>query len=535
MNLKLRNFTLKQKLLLLQACSLAGMAALLACFFWLEQRVGQQVIFPNFETQILKGHENTLKTLVDTEAQILAERLKSASTAAEQKAIIESQTDPLRFLEDQSGYFFSYDLQGTRINVPTNKGQNGQNCMHLKDSDGFELVRGLVDAAKKGGGFVRYRFDKPGKGVQPKLSYVSLIPGTDYFVGSGVYIDDVESERAALAAKVSGQMKTYFIYLGTFSVAILALTVTLALLLSRSITSIITKTAGELLTSAQNVSTASTHLSQTSQLRAEGSSQQAASTEETSASLELLSTMTRRNTDEINGATVLARDARMAADNGVADMEAMSAAMEAIKASSDDVAVIIKTINEIAFQTNILALNAAVEAARAGEAGMGFAVVADEVRNLAQRSAKAAEETTARIEGAIHKTVSGVRITAKVAEALNGIVLKSRQMDEISTRVAAASKEQHDGISQINQAMGQSSKVTQSIAASAEESAASAEELSAQAETMRCSVMELMQLVNRDRQNLARFSQAPRATAPRGITSARGRSTEVLAGDFNTF
>ena len=105
------------------------------------------------------------------------------------------------------------------------------------------------------------------------------------------------------------------------------------------------------------------------------------------------------------------------------DMQTMSAAMEAIKSSSDDIAKIIKTIDEIAFQTNILALNAAVEAARAGEAGMGFAVVADEVRNLAQRSAQAAKETAAKIEGAIVQNHGqGVEISSKVVHALNDIV-----------------------------------------------------------------------------------------------------------------
>jgi methyl-accepting chemotaxis protein len=165
--------------------------------------------------------------------------------------------------------------------------------------------------------------------------------------------------------------------------------------------------------------------------------------------------------------------------------------MEAIKVSSDDIAKIIKTIDEIAFQTNILALNAAVEAARAGEAGMGFAVVADEVRNLAQRSAQAAKETAGKIEGAITKTGQGVEISSKVAQTLNEIVTKARQVDELVAEVASASREQTEGITQINTAVGQMDKVTQSNAANAEESAAAAEELNAQAEVMKQSVAEL--------------------------------------------
>ena len=177
-------------------------------------------------------------------------------------------------------------------------------------------------------------------------------------------------------------------------------------------------------------------------------------------------------------------------------MQTMAAAMEAIKVSSDDIAKIIKTIDEIAFQTNILALNAAVEAARAGEAGMGFAVVADEVRNLAQRCAQAAKETAGKIEGAIAKTGQGVDISSKVAAALNEIVTKVRQVDELVSEVASASREQTDGITQINTAVGQMDKVTQSNAANAEESAAAAEELNSQAGIMKQSVAELLQLVS---------------------------------------
>jgi methyl-accepting chemotaxis protein len=218
---------------------------------------------------------------------------------------------------------------------------------------------------------------------------------------------------------------------------------------------------------SQEVAAAASQVAIASQSLAEGASEQAASLEETSSSLEELASMTKRNADNSQQAHDLSKQTRAAADKGAADMLEMNTAMAAIKASSDDIAKIIKTIDEIAFQTNILALNAAVEAARAGEAGMGFAVVADEVRNLAQRSAQAAKETAAKIEGAIRTTAQGVTLSGKVAQALNDIVTKARQVDELAAEVAGASREQTQGITQINVAVGQMDKVIQSNAAGA--------------------------------------------------------------------
>ena len=246
--------------------------------------------------------------------------------------------------------------------------------------------------------------------------------------------------------------------------------------------------ADQTLTSAGQVATAS-------QTLATGSSEQAAATEETSSSLEEMASMTKRNAENASQANELARLARVAAEQGVGDMGKMAAAMAAIQASSNDIAKIIMTIDEIAFQTNILALNAAVEAARAGEAGMGFAVVADEVRNLAQRCAQAAKGTAVKIEAAIANTSQGVEISGKVAHMLNEIVIKVRRVDELVTEVADASREQTLGITQINQSVGHMEKVTQSITATAEESAAAAEELNSQAEVMKRSVVSLLKLV----------------------------------------
>jgi methyl-accepting chemotaxis protein len=226
-----------------------------------------------------------------------------------------------------------------------------------------------------------------------------------------------------------------------------------------------------------------------------------------------MASMTKRNAETAAKVKDLGSQARQAGDAGVNDMAEMTKAMSAIKASSDDIAKIIKTIDEIAFQTNILALNAAVEAARAGEAGMGFAVVADEVRSLAQRCAQAAKETAGKIEDAVQKSAHGAAISAKVAKSLEEIVAKARQVDEMAGEVAAASQEQSQGIAQVNTAVTQMDKVTQSNAASAEESASAAEEMTAQAEALREAVAELQRLVDARNTQAATFGSAPKRHA----------------------
>ena len=352
-----------------------------------------------------------------------------------------------------------------------------------------------MEKAKSGGGFVNYYFEKAGQGVQPKLSYSTMIPGTDFLIGAGVYVDNIAAERALLAQRIADQQGRYSVYVMAVFLVILVVTVTLALLLSNSVTKAIKNIADRLLGGSDQVAAASAELSSQGQVLAQGASQQAATIEETTAWLEEMAGIIRRNSESAGKAEDIAKAAQLAADRGAVDMQAMSGAISALKASSHDIGKIIKTIDEIAFQTNILALNAAVEAARAGEAGMGFAVVADEVRNLAQRSAQAARETTEKIEGAMANTASGVSLSDKVAESFNDIATRARQVVEMVAQVAQGSANQTERIRQINSAVTDMNQVTQSSAANAEESAAAAEQLNAQAYSVKSDVFELLTLV----------------------------------------
>jgi methyl-accepting chemotaxis protein len=243
------------------------------------------------------------------------------------------------------------------------------------------------------------------------------------------------------------------------------------------------------------VAAAAEQMSSSSQALAGGASRQAASLEETTASLEEMLSMTRRNAESAGSASQAAAQARQSADAGAQRMDSLREAMQGIKSSSDEIRKILKTIDEIAFQTNILALNAAVEAARAGEAGAGFAVVADEVRNLARRSAEAARDTAARIDESTHRSHHGATITDEVAKQFVDIQTQVKRLDELVAEIARASAEQQEGIGQINAAVVKMDQDTQANAATAEEAAAAAEQLNSQSTLLRGTVRSMTRLL----------------------------------------
>ena len=490
-----KNMSFKSKMMIFPIVMLVAILVVSIVDEVLNRHTLAAIVYPKTGDAVLKGCEDTLKSTTEIEATLIGEAIQDVQDVESKIEIITAMTENVRFFDDKSGYFFVYDLSGTNVCLPTKKELVGKNLYDAKDTKGNFFIRDLIKAAKSGDGFVEYYFDKPGKGVQPKLSYVKMIPGTEFFIGTGVYIDNVEEYKALLKDEVNNaEVKQLSFKIGIVVVSsILALM--FSIIITRSIIVPLKKSTTAMETIASQVRGASNQVSNASQNLAEGATEQAAGLEETSSSLEEMSSMTKQNADNAQQANTLANDANVASETGTKAMCEMSVAINDIQKSSEETSKIIKVIDEIAFQTNLLALNAAVEAARAGEAGKGFAVVAEEVRNLAMRSAEAAKNTSAMIEGAVSKANNGVEIVDKVGKNFEEINNSVSKVNALIAEIAAASNEQAQGIDQINSAITEMDKATQANAASAEESASASGELTAQADKMHSVVMSLAAIV----------------------------------------
>ncbi|MBU1710029.1 MAG: cache domain-containing protein [Proteobacteria bacterium] len=416
-------------------------------------------------------------------------------------AIEKTKSDLSKMRYDNStGYFWINDTGAPypkMVMHPTAPALNGKvldnpqyNCALGKKEN---LFKAMVDVCLANGeGFVDYLWPKPTKdgltAEQPKLSYVKLYKPLSWIIGTGAYIDTIEAVVSEKTAEVNSRIKLLLINIFAIVLTISVLAFFGLWYMAKRITNPLDDCSafakelgsgnlnasidihnkdeiGQLATSMRemgtSLKTAMEGVFSTAGSLSDGASDQASSLEEISSSLEELSAMTRRNAEGAGESDRLISETHQVVQEANHDMAKLTSSMKEISKSSIETQKIVKTIDEIAFQTNLLALNAAVEAARAGEAGAGFAVVADEVRNLALRAAGAAKDTAGLIEETAKKIKEGDNVAMSTNEAFTRVADNIDRVKNLMGEIAQASKEQANGIEQVNSAVLNINRVTQ--------------------------------------------------------------------------
>jgi methyl-accepting chemotaxis protein len=420
---------------------------------------------------------------------------------------------------EKTNYIFGYDNSGMRILHPAQPDTIGKMFKGAKDADGVYFIQEMIDkSVKNGSGLVYYRYAKPGQtGDFPKLAYVAYNADWGWVLGTGVYLDDLNSQFRATASVDVG-----------IGIVLLAIISFITLIISRGILSqlggepvyaveVVTQVSKgnltirtnlhandkssllaklhimvqelrklliEVRTVSESIDAAATEIAQGNLDLSGRTESQSASLEETASSMNQLTSTVRQNSESARKASELANTASEVALHGGSVVRNVVTTMESIQQSSNKIVDIISVIDGIAFQTNILALNAAVEAARAGEQGRGFAVVASEVRTLAQRSASAAKEIKELIQDSVGKIKAGATQVDDAGRAMNEIVDSIKHVTQIMTEIAQASVEQAQGIEQVNSAIVEMESVTQQNAALVEQAAAAAQSMQDQSRSL---------------------------------------------------
>ena len=424
----------------------------------------------------------------------------------------------------ETGYVFVLDSAGRYV-VSKGGKRDGEDISGAKDSNGVLFIQEMVAKATAlpPGGIAEQWYpwkNKDDTEARMKVARLTYFEPWDWVIGAGSYEDEFLTAEHAVAGIARANVRAIVATgLVTLLLAV-AVWVLVAGGVSRRLLTVVTglgHTADQLRTSSSEISAASDQM-------ATGANDQAASLQEIAASLQQMSAGTRQNAANADASDRETGSAADSVQQGVAAMQRMTSAMDDIKRSSDETARILKTIDEIAFQTNLLALNAAVEAARAGEAGKGFAVVAEEVRNLAQRSAEAARNTAALIETSQQNADSGVDAAGQMGGILDEISGSIDKVQSLIGNVASASREQADGITEINEAVERLDQVTQGNAASAEQSAAASRDLASEAGAVHCAVADLRALLD----GSSGCDGRPRTASP--VAGPRPRQAPPAAG-----
>ena len=482
---------------------------------------------------MLADQKAKIKVASHTAALMAGSAIEGISDHSEKVAMIRKLVDEIRFEDDRSGYFFVYE--GTvNVALPPKKELQGKDLGQSANADVVKLVSGLRDAAQGGGGFYEYVWPKPGAGDVAKLGYAEMIPGTRMWIGTGVYLDNIEVTQASIAAEigslVSKRTTTMVLVCGAVFVAIIALCLFIAFGIVRALKAMVAnfqdiaegegdltkrieirskdeiaelagwfnifleKLQGMIKRIADNsvhIDQSSAELSEIAGMMSDGAGEMsrradnvatsaevmsgnlnsvAAAMEESSTNTSMVASAAEEMTATIGEIAQNAETARSIADEAVHKAGEASGRMDELGKAAVGIGKVVETITEISEQVNLLALNATIEAARAGEAGKGFAVVANEIKELAKQTSAATLEIKEKIANIQGSTDSTVKGIDEISAVIN-------RVNDIVGTIATAVDEQSAATSEIATNIAQASEGIQAVNENANQSSAAADEI----------------------------------------------------------
>ncbi|MBU1342985.1 MAG: cache domain-containing protein [Proteobacteria bacterium] len=446
---------------------------------------------------MLDAQKEKIKVATHSVGIAISNMIKGIENEEEKIQVIRKQLDGIRFEEDKSGYFFV--MKGTIMLAHISQSLVGKDLKDLKDKNDVYLIKDLLEQAGKGGGFVTYIWDKPGLGDTPKLSYAQMIPGTDYWMGTGVYIDNVEAIKAAISSEINTNVKAYIIKMVLISgiifigIAVLCLIIVFGIgsslnamlvnfedvakgegdltkrikidsrdelatlgelfnLFMEKLQTIIQQLSGnsknidtssaelvtvakDMATNANSTSDMAKNVTAAAEAMSSNLSSVAAAMEESSTNASMVASAAEEMNATINEISQNAEKARSMSEDAAVKTAEAEDSMSVLNKAAQSIGKVTDTIAEISDQTNLLALNATIEAARAGEAGKGFAVVANEIKELANQTVAATQD----IRKQIDNVQSNTDATVGSIKMVSGVI---RDVNDIVTTIAAAVTQQ---------------------------------------------------------------------------------------------